>query len=618
MADIYLAVARGTLGFSKLVVLKHLRAYDDEQRSLDMFLDEARLAARLNHPNIVDTYDVGQDADSYFIAMEYLEGQSLSRILRAVHQKQIPATAWARIAAEALRGLHYAHELCDYDGMPLEIVHRDISPPNIFITYGGEIKIVDFGIAKATLNAFQTDPGIYKGKIGYMSPEQAEGRTVDRRADIFSMGVVLWEALVGRRLLEGGIRQYREKHGPAPLPSVDSIKPDIDPRLSRVVERALAINPNDRYGTAAEMGEALETYLFDAPDPMSKVDIGRVVMALFADHRSSVQRQIEKHLAAADRAVVEGDFWASSGIVIATDGQASPAFPPAGDVTGHELRLPVPAMQPSPSTPPHAFPDTEPNPFKPASSGKRWKVAVGGLMIAIGIWLFVQRSNAPSPGPAVVTPVVPPAPLLLASPREVAPAPRPVTSKVEAEVATAAPRTTGRRVAVPVAPTKRLRSSQGSALAEPQDSPSPSPGVAAQPEGPSPAAVAPVAQPTAAPSPLPSKQAVAPPVAPATAEPSVAAGTVDSKEVAATVRTHAAEVRTCLERARMEHPDLHGRLTVSARVNPTGHVLSTSTNSSIEDGARLTACVLSAFQSWTFPAPAGGVSGNLSYSFVFE
>ncbi|HET9834062.1 MAG TPA: serine/threonine-protein kinase, partial [Vicinamibacterales bacterium] len=265
MADIYLAVARRSLGFSKLVVLKHLRSYDDDQRTRDMFLDEARLAARLSHPNIVDTYDVGLDGDAHFIAMEYLEGQSLSRILRAVHHGQVSATAWARIVADALRGLHYAHELCDYDGMPLEIVHRDISPPNIFVTYGGEIKIVDFGIAKATLNSFHTEPGVFKGKIGYMAPEQVNGGVVDRRADIFSMGIVLWESLVGRRLLEGGIRHFLETEGSSPLPTVISVKPDVDPRLSRIVERALAIDPRDRYATAAEMGEAVEAFLFDAP-----------------------------------------------------------------------------------------------------------------------------------------------------------------------------------------------------------------------------------------------------------------------------------------------------------------------------------------------------------------
>src|SRR5439155_27189303 len=129
MADIYLAVARGALGFSKLVVVKHLRSYDENRQTLEMFLDEARLAARLNHPNIVDTYDVGRDDDAYFIAMEYLDGQSLSRIMRAAQQGQLPATAWVRIVADALRGLHYAHELCDYDGMPFGLVHRDVSPP---------------------------------------------------------------------------------------------------------------------------------------------------------------------------------------------------------------------------------------------------------------------------------------------------------------------------------------------------------------------------------------------------------------------------------------------------------------------------------------------------------
>jgi len=193
MADVYLAVARGPLGFSKLVVLKRLRANaDDDGRAVQMFLDEARIAARLRHPNIVDTYDVGQEVDSHFIAMEYLDGQPFNRLLKMARASGVHPSAWVYIVCEALHGLHHAHELRDYDGAPLQIVHRDVSPHNIFVTYDAEIKVVDFGVAKATLNLIETEAGYLKGKIGYMAPEQALGGEVDRRADIFSMGVVLW------------------------------------------------------------------------------------------------------------------------------------------------------------------------------------------------------------------------------------------------------------------------------------------------------------------------------------------------------------------------------------------------------------------------------------------
>src|SRR5262245_57312871 len=166
MADVYLAVARGPLGFNKLVVLKRLRGHvNDEAQTLQMFLDEARLAVRLNHPNIVDTYDVGREAGSYFIAMEYLDGQPLSRVLKATRQSEVNPTTWVHIVAEALHGLHHAHELRDYDGTPLRIVHRDVSSHNIFVTYEAEVKVVDFGIAKVTSNLSQTQAGLLKGKI---------------------------------------------------------------------------------------------------------------------------------------------------------------------------------------------------------------------------------------------------------------------------------------------------------------------------------------------------------------------------------------------------------------------------------------------------------------------
>jgi serine/threonine-protein kinase len=195
MADVFLAMAQGPGAFNKLVVVKRLRRITDtDGRHVLMFMDEAKLSARMNHPNIVQTYEVGSDQGDYFIVMEYLEGQTLKHVVRAVSQGAHGAAAfrrgtWLRIVAEMLRGLHYAHELRDFDGAPLGIVHRDVSPHNIFITYDGAVKLVDFGVAKATVNSTHTESGIYKGKLTYMSPEQVTaGKTVDRRADIFAAG----------------------------------------------------------------------------------------------------------------------------------------------------------------------------------------------------------------------------------------------------------------------------------------------------------------------------------------------------------------------------------------------------------------------------------------------
>src|SRR4051794_24667437 len=167
MADVFLAVARGQMGFNKLAVIKRLRqALAEESAFRTMFLDEARLAARLSHPNIVHTYEVGEQNGVYFIAMEYLEGQSLNKVLKEAMRRNVPIEPGVvvRIISDALAGLGYAHELRDYDGRPLNVIHRDISPHNIFVTYDGFTKVVDFGIAKAALSSNETEVGVLKGK----------------------------------------------------------------------------------------------------------------------------------------------------------------------------------------------------------------------------------------------------------------------------------------------------------------------------------------------------------------------------------------------------------------------------------------------------------------------
>src|SRR5437762_1830430 len=204
MADVYLAVARGLAGFNKLVVVKKMRNPEDPER-LQMFLDEARLSARLSHPNIVHTYEVGETDGRFFLVMEYLEGQPLNVVMSSLAQRGTGLTQpqAAFVVAQVLRGLHYAHDLTDYDGAPLGVVHRDVSPQNIFVTYGGEVKLLDFGIAKAKMNATQTETGVIKGKIRYMAPEQAGEKNVDRRVDLFAIGIIFWELLARRRLFEG-------------------------------------------------------------------------------------------------------------------------------------------------------------------------------------------------------------------------------------------------------------------------------------------------------------------------------------------------------------------------------------------------------------------------------
>ncbi|HEX3769520.1 MAG TPA: serine/threonine-protein kinase, partial [Polyangiaceae bacterium] len=204
MAEVFLAVARGPVGFNKLAVVKRLRNSDDAAQ-VAMFLDEARLAARLNNANIVHTYEVGEAGGKYFIAMEYLEGQSLHALIarQKVHGSGASDAVAAYIAAQALKGLHFAHQLRDFDGTPLGVVHRDVSPHNLYLTYEGEVKVLDFGVAKTRMNAGNTETGMVKGKIRYMAPEQLSDGAVDARADVFALGVVLWELLARRPLFQG-------------------------------------------------------------------------------------------------------------------------------------------------------------------------------------------------------------------------------------------------------------------------------------------------------------------------------------------------------------------------------------------------------------------------------
>jgi eukaryotic-like serine/threonine-protein kinase len=205
MANVYLTVAQGPVGVQKLVALKVLRAsVATEPETLAMFLDEARLAAQLNHANIVKTYEVGSEGGRHIIVMEYLEGQTLSAVLRKAKSAgaPLPLPIFLRVILSVLDGLHYAHELTAYDGSPLQLVHRDVSPQNVFLTYDGQIKVVDFGIAKAATSESRTATGVIKGKLSYMAPEQMVASGIDRRADVYSVGCVLWAAVAGEKLNE--------------------------------------------------------------------------------------------------------------------------------------------------------------------------------------------------------------------------------------------------------------------------------------------------------------------------------------------------------------------------------------------------------------------------------
>ena len=300
MAEVFLAIASGPAGFNKLVVLKQIRdQLADDPEFLAMFLDEARLAARLNHPNVVQTNEVGEDGRRYFIAMEYLEGQTLNRIVqRLAKDGRLSLFMHVRILIDALAGLHYAHELADFDGTPLQVVHRDATPHNIFVTYAGQVKVVDFGIAKALGSSAETRAGVLKGKVSYMAPEQALGEKVDRRADVFAVGIMLWEALAGRRPFKGhNDVVILQKLVAGEIPSPGTVRENIPELLEAICMKALAHDREERYATADDMQRALEAALEKLGQRPQLRAVGDLVTATFADERLRIRGVIEAQMA---------------------------------------------------------------------------------------------------------------------------------------------------------------------------------------------------------------------------------------------------------------------------------------------------------------------------------
>lgn len=300
-AVVYLALARGQGGVSKLVVLKALLPeYSEQPGALAMFLDEARLAAHLNHPNVVQTYEVGTEGDRNVIVMEYLEGQALSRVLRLAQAtgNPVPEAIHLRALVQMLEGLHYAHELKSYDGKPMDLVHRDVSPQNLFITYEGAVKVLDFGIAKAATSSTHTAAGVLKGKIAYMAPEQMSGETVDRRADVYSAGVMLWAAAAGQKLWAGFPDvQIMQRVLAGDIPSPITVNPNCSPELERIVMKALSCDLDERYATALELQSDLEHYMEEKGLRVKQREIGQYVSDMFAEARIELRKNIQRQLA---------------------------------------------------------------------------------------------------------------------------------------------------------------------------------------------------------------------------------------------------------------------------------------------------------------------------------
>lgn len=327
MAELYLGRTLGLEGFEKLVVLKRiLPQYRENERFVSMFLNEARLAATLQHPNIAQVYDIGQEQGEYFFAMEYVHGEDLGRVIdsAAEHGVGVPLDAALTLVAGLCAGLNYAHAKAGPDGRPLNIVHRDVSPSNVLVSYDGAVKLVDFGIARAG-SAPSTRGGI-KGKVSYMSPEQCRGGgLVDRRSDLYAVGTILYELTTGRLPFAGDseygiLNQIVNLDVPRPT----SIVPSYPPALEAIVMRALARDPAQRYSTALELQSHIEDFAHDNRLRISPLVLARVMSSLFP-------QRLEEW----DHARAQGAFFVEQHVLrtLAESGK-TPAAAPASHASG--------------------------------------------------------------------------------------------------------------------------------------------------------------------------------------------------------------------------------------------------------------------------------------------
>lgn len=298
MAAVYIARAQGVAGFERLVAIKVLHAHlAYEEEFISMFLDEARLAARIRHPNVVPTTDINDTGgDGYFLVMDYIEGDHLGGLLgrAAKAGKRLPTPLVSRMVLDALAGLAAAHELTDEEGKPMNLVHRDISPHNVMVGSDGIARLTDFGVAKAEVRMSSTRAGQFKGKLSYMAPEQASTGESTQVSDVFSMGIVLWETLTGRRLFRGQTNaQTLAKILQDPIPKPSEIWPELEP-FDEILVKALARVPEERFQSANEFIDALEEVAQANGGIGTQRQVSQIVMELLGEKIEAERERIRE------------------------------------------------------------------------------------------------------------------------------------------------------------------------------------------------------------------------------------------------------------------------------------------------------------------------------------
>ncbi|MEC7521682.1 MAG: serine/threonine-protein kinase [Myxococcota bacterium] len=408
MAQILLGRLLGPSGFERVVVIKRILPNLAQERAFtEMFLDEARIAAAIHHPNVVQVHELGETGGDLYLVMEYLQGESLSGLLRRLRLfgESLDPSLVAHIGAEACAGLHAAHELRDADGRPVGLVHRDISPQNIFISYDGAVKILDFGIAKAADRITQTEAGVLKGKFAYMSPEQCLGEPPDRRSDLFALGAVLFEAATGRRLFQRQAQlQTLRAVTEDPIPAPTTLRPELGEALEAVLLEALARPRAERFSDAASMRRALaEAGGADRPALPGEA-LGALMRRLFADRIREKEELLRRVRAGSDVTAI-----------------------PAAEIDV-EVELPSVAAPP---------PTAAVEASRPSRGGARWVAAAAITIAAAAAALWATQGTEPvSAAPPAAAP---PAPVVAPSPEAAPPAPpERVTLRIDSEPSGAA------------------------------------------------------------------------------------------------------------------------------------------------------------------------------------
>lgn len=640
MADVLLGRADGIEGFERHVVLKRIRSeHAKDQRFITMFLDEARVAASLHHQNIVQVYDIGETSGEYFFAMEYIHGEDLRRLLSAVSKTRahMPLGYVVTIVTAVAAGLHYAHERRDSKGKPLNIVHRDVSPSNVLIGYDGSVKIVDFGIAKAAMRQVETRSGSLKGKVSYMSPEQCKGEDIDRRSDVWALGVLLYELATTTRLFKGDndyLQMDAIVNGKIPLPRVR--RADLPNELCSIIMRALSVDIERRYHTADELRIALERFAAKEGITASTSSLAGYMHELFGERpepwlddaeSTSVDHgpvDVEAPTATARHSWTEFPREDSGG------GSSRSSAKPRTDGKRRRSGIANAVALSDTIAPPISTKETRTSmkmgweaqgnkPDVPARRGKLVWLAVPVIaLVGVGVWQLALKGDRRAPAPSAAVQPTPAA----APPTEPAPAAAPAAEPTPAAREVPAVRVAGfiepetppAAEAEPAPPpaevTVEKKAPKPSPVKRPEPKHEPKKEPKKEPEKVATPAPAAVAAPAPAPPPPPPQPTVTKPVpTPAVVEPQMAV--LSNATVSNVASRHTRQLAAC------EGTEaLQGEVVVRFEIDGTGKVVKSQLSSTIKN-PKVAGCILRAVQSWQFPRPSTGAAKGV-YSISYQ